>query len=151
MKKKNRIWFAVLVIVILGSAAAYYAVTEFNRKADSMETRKAAYRLTAITLLQEFSTNEIAATEKYNGKILMVEGLVKSIDQDEQGFYTVVLGDTSSLSSVRCSIDTLRADRVKDLQIHTTITVKGVCTGFNADEMGLGADVLMNRCISLKK
>ena len=126
MKKKKLIRNVLLVAVVLGIGAAIYGYKEFNRK------------------------SEKAATLKYGGKIIQVAGLVKKVDKDEQGNFTVVIGDNSSLSSVRCSIDSLFSKDVTALQLNAPAFLKGVCTGFNADEMGLGSDVILNRCVIVK-
>ena len=83
--------------------------------------------------------------------MLQVDGLLKAIDVDDKGYNTVVLGNSATPSSVRCSIDTLFPFEKNNLQLNALVTVKGICTGFNADEMGLGADVLLNRCIIIQK
>ena len=94
---------------------------------------------------------EVLDTEKYSGKVLLIYGLLKTIDADDKGYATVVLGNSATPSSIRCSIDTLFQIEKNNLQLNAPVTVKGICTGFNADELGLGADVLLNRCIIIQK
>jgi len=55
------------------------------------------------------------------------------------------------MSSVRCSIDSLFTSEASKHNIAESIKLKGICTGFNSDEMGLGSDIIMNRCVILKK
>ncbi|MBD0377834.1 MAG: hypothetical protein ICV51_19680, partial [Flavisolibacter sp.] len=59
------------------------------------------------------------------------------------------LGNAGSQSSVRCSMDTAFVTKLSTITAGSTITVKGACTGFNADEtgLGLGSDVVLNRCV----
>lgn len=151
MKWKTIFRNSLLLILILGSIAAYFAYREYNRKAENVDKLDAVFELTSDALIQEFTENEKAATEKYSGKVLQVDGLLKTIDMDDRGYITVALGNSASPSSVRCSIDTLFPIEKNNLQINIPITVKGICTGFNADELGLGADVLLNRCIIIQK
>lgn len=151
MKRKTIFRNSLLLILILGSIAAYFAYREFNRKTENVDKLDAAFELTTDALLQEFTENEKAATEKYSGKVLQVDGLLKTIDVDDKGYNTVVLGNNATPSSVRCSIDTLFPIEKNNLQLNAPVTVKGICTGFNADELGLGADVLLNRCIIIQK
>ncbi|RXK58161.1 hypothetical protein ESA94_19315 [Lacibacter luteus] len=150
MKKKSFIWYTLLIVLIIAVAGGFYAYKEFNRKAKSMSEEQAAFRLTQAELLNEFSANEKAATEKFADKVLEVTGVVKLVDTDDKGFATVVLGDSGSLSSVRCSIDSTQTQTTASLQPNTKITIKGICTGYNADELGLGSDVILNRCVLLK-
>ena len=151
MKRKTIFRNSLLLILILGSIAAYFAYREYNRKTENVDKLDAAFELTSDALIQEFTENEKAATEKYSGKVLQVDGLLKTMDVDDKGYITVVLGNSASPSSVRCSIDTLFTIEKNNLQPNTPVTVKGICTGFNADELGLGADVLLNRCIIIQK
>ena len=37
------------------------------------------------------------------------------------------------------------------LKSGSSVVVKGNCTGFNKDEMGLGSDVILNRCAVITK
>ena len=57
-----------------------------------------------------------------------------------------MLGDTASMSSVRCSIDSVHSSEATKVQQGSIIAVKGICSGFNADEM-LGSDVILVRSV----
>ena len=151
MKRKTIFRIILPLILILGSIGAYYAYREYNRKTENVDKLEAAFELTTDALIQEFTENEKAATEKYSGKVLQIDGLLKTIDADDKGYNTVVLGNSATPSSVRCSIDTLFPIEKNHLQLNAPLTVKGICTGFNADELGLGSDVLLNRCIIVQK
>lgn len=75
-------------------------------------------------------------------------GNVKAIEKDEKGYYTIVLGDSQSLSSVRCSMDTTHNQDAAHLTNGSSATVRGSCNGFNKDESGLlGSDVILNYCV----
>ena len=107
-----------------------------------------AYKLDAPVLIQEFNSNDIAATQKYLGKIIVAKGTIKEIEKDGKGFYTLVLGMKGDLSSVRCAIDKHHNNSVASLQVGSPAEIKGSITGFNKDETGLlGSDVQLNRCV----
>jgi len=146
MKRKKIIRYIVLPLLVIGAVAAIYIYKEYNRKHKDTAKVKANYSLLAADLLAEFSNNEKASGEKYMDKILRVEGTVKDIIKDEKGFYTIALGDTASISSVRCSIDSTHTSEVVNLQKGTKLAVKGVCTGYTADEL-LGGDVVLVRSV----
>ena len=76
--------------------------------------------------------------------------MVKTVDKDDRGYYTLSLGDTSSMSSVRCSIDSMYTDRASSIKAGMNVIVKGNCTGYNEDEL-LGLDVIVNRCVIEEK
>lgn len=147
MSKKIIVWIAVpvLVLFLLG---AYYGYREFNRKAPDTADLTPAYELTGTQLLETFQQDEKKANTLYLGKVLAVTGIIKSLSSDSTGVQTLVIGDTASLSSVRCIMNPETGSDAGPLAAGTRVTIKGICTGYNADDMGLGADVLLNRCVS---
>lgn len=146
MKRKKIIRYILLFVLVVGAVAAIYIYKEYNRKHKDTARVKADFSLTATELLNEFAANEKASGEKYMDKVLRVEGAVKDIIKDEKGFYTIALGDTASMSSVRCSIDSTHTSEVVNLQKGTRLALKGICTGYTADEL-LGADVVLVRSV----
>ncbi|MGB3155716.1 MAG: hypothetical protein WBB06_14010 [Chitinophagaceae bacterium] len=146
MKRKKIIRYVLLSLLLIGGTSAIYIYKEYNRTHKDTARLKPVYSLTATDLEKEFEGNETATTQKYADKVLRVEGIVKEVVKDDKGFYTVVLGDTLSLSSVRCSIDSLHSKDVMEVKKGTTLAVKGICSGFNADEM-LGSDVILIRSV----
>lgn len=150
MKRKVTVSYVVITLLILGIAGALYAYKEFNRKTKAVAEQKANFSLKQEELFTAFSADEKAATQKFGGKIIEVSGTVKTVETDDKGFSTVVLGDSSSLSSIRCSIDSTATQTALSIQSNTKITIKGICIGYNADELGIGADILFNRCIIIQ-
>jgi uncharacterized protein (DUF1330 family) len=150
MKTKSILRYSIIFALLFAATAVFYGYKEFNRKTKSVGEQKATFSLKQEDLLKEFSADEKAATQKFGGKVLEVNGTVKLVETDESGYTTVVLGDSASLSSIRCSIDSTQMQTAISMQPNTTIIIKGVCTGYNADELGLGADVILNRCVFVK-
>jgi len=146
MKRKNILRYIVLPILLIGAAAAIYIYKEYNRKHKDTAKVKPDYSITATGLIKEFEANEAASNTKYLDKVIRVEGLVKELARDEKGFYSIILGDTASMSSVRCSIDSVHAAGAAAVKQGSAIAVKGICSGFNADEM-LGSDVILVRAV----
>ncbi len=148
MKKNLKIIVPlVLLVAVLG---AWYAYREYNRTPASMESMKADFVTNTATLLGAFEENEAKANQQYLDKVIEVEGAIRAVNQDEAGLYTVTLGDDGSLSSVRCSVDSVFSEQATELQPGGSVTVRGVCTGFMADPL-LGSDVTLVRCTILKK
>lgn len=147
MSKKTitRVLIPVLILLLLG---AVYVYREFNRKAPETADLTPAYELTGTQLLETFQQDEKKANTLYLGKVLAISGIIKSLSSDSAGVQTLVIGDTASLSSVRCIMNGETASDAGPLAAGTRVTIKGICTGYNADDMGLGADVLLNRCVS---
>ena len=142
MISRKNILLAVLLIILSGSI---YIYKEYNRTNTNVAEEKSTFMVDANKLIKEFSNDDSAATKKYVGKMISVRGIVKNLTTDERGYYTLNLGDTASLSAVRCSIDSMYSSKAITLKPGAFITVKGMCTGYNEDEL-LGLDVIINRC-----
>lgn len=150
MNGKKRIIYILLLLLVIGVAGGIYGYKEFNRKNESLTDAAPAFKVKSTDLISEFAAGEKAANTKYLGKVVQVAGMVKKLDKDDKGFYTVVLGDTSSMSSVRCSVDSLFTNEITSVKLNTPVFMKGICTGYMADELGIGADVILNRCVLVK-
>lgn len=148
MSRKKIIW---LVILLIAAGGAWYGYSEYSRSNKNYQHVKPDFSVSAIDLVREFEAGDSAAGGKYNGKAIEVSGNVKTIDKDEKGFYTVTLGDSTSLSSVRCSMDTAHKDDAAGLRTGSSVILRGACTGFYKDEMGLGSDVILNFCVLITK
>ena len=140
--KYKIILLATALIVI--AAGAYFYV---NRKTQSLTDSNADFKISAVKFLEEYSSAQILSDKKYLGKVIQVEGNLKEIESDDKGSLTFVLGDLTSMSSVRCSIDTTVVIDESAYPVGTAVSLKGECTGFNADDLGLGADIVLNRSV----
>lgn len=142
----------IIVVVVTIASGAFYGYKEFNRKNENLANIKPTYSVKANGLINEFANNDSASIQKYLGKVIVVEGLIKKIDKDEEGFVTVVLGDTAEMSSVRCAMDSLQFADASNLKPASSIKVKGYFTGYEKDDTGiLGSDVKLNRCVIVKE
>ena len=140
------------VIVLAAMTGGFFICKQFNRRNPDLSNLKPAYVVQANELIKEFSNNDSSANLKYLGKIVSVEGRIKKIDQDQDGYYTVVLGDSTELSSVRCALDSTHMKDAAKLQPISSVRVKGYFTGFEKDETGLvGSDLKLNRCVIEKQ
>lgn len=146
MKRKTIIRYIVLPLLLILAVAAVYIYREYYRTHKDTAKLRPDYTVSATSLLSEFSANEEASNRKYWDKVISVNGVVKELVKDEKGFYSVALGDTASMSSVRCSIDSLHSAEAAVLQKGHVISVKGICSGFNSDEL-LGSDVILVRSV----
>jgi len=133
-----------IVILIVLVTAGLYAYKIYTGKVKNLQDVKADVTVTDTNLIAAFEGDSAAANKQYLGKVVAVTGNIKSI---EKGSGTIVMGSGESMSSVRCSLDTNFVKKVTGLNIGNRITIKGACTGFNPDELGLGSDVVLNRCV----
>jgi hypothetical protein len=149
MKKGTIRWLLVILVLVLIGAG--YAYREFNRKPADLEDATPVVSTTSSKMLEEFSNDFEKANQQYLGKVVQVKGIISGVETDEKGFLTVVLKDPSSSSSVRCSMDSLHTKQTPELSVSKEVSIKGICTGYSADEFGIGADLLLNRCIVVNK
>ena len=139
-------------LVVLGILFGIWkGLGEYNRKNEDLAHVKADVKISTTELVHNYEANDSLANQNYLGKVIEVNGNIKKVERDEQGFYTVVLGDTAIHSSVRCSMDAIHNADAADLRGGSSITLRGACTGFNKDDMGLGSDVILNRCTVIIK
>ena len=138
-------WKYILIIAFASIAlVALYIFKEYNRKPANLERLQPALSIDATELISEFSRNDSLANEKYLGKLVEVTGRIKQIDSS-LNHYTLVLGDENNPSSVRCNMDS--AVSIKKLINNMETKIKGICTGYIPDDMGLGEDIIIERAI----
>ena len=142
--KKKRIIIGFIAVAIIGGA--WFGYNEYNRKVKDLADVKAQITIETNNLINAFEKDEKAANAQFLDKIIAVMGNVKTIEKDDRGNYSIVLGDNVSVSSVRCSMDSVHAKDVAAIKEGVEVIVKGACTGFNSDEL-LGSDVILNRCV----
>jgi hypothetical protein len=150
MKNKIKIW-AMIAFAMIG--LGFYGVHEYFRPNKDISELKETARVSGIGLIHEFETSDTITSRKYIGKIIIVQGKLKTIEKDEKGYCTLVLGDDGAMmSSVRCDIDTLHNKEVSLLKEGNPINIKGIVTGYYADATGLlGSDVQLSRCMVLNE
>lgn len=147
--KRQRKLIGLLLLITIG-VGIWQGLKEYNRPNKDVANVKADVKISAIDLIHEYETNDTLSNQKYLGKVLEVNGNIKKIDKDDAGGYVVVLGDTASLSSVRCALDSTHNGDAATLKSGSSATVRGFCSGFNKDDMGLGSDVILNRSAIIK-
>ena len=140
----------VVLLVIIVLAGAWYGYKLYTGKVPSLTEIKADASVTATDLIAAFEKDSASANKQYLGKILEVSGNVKLVEKETA---TVSLGAAEGNSSVRCSIDSAFVKDIELLNPGSAITIKGNCTGFMPDDtgLGLGSDVVLNRCVFEKK
>ena len=138
---------AIIVFLLLAAiVAAFIGYREYNRTNEDLSDVPADHKVEARDLISEFETNDTLAYNKYRNKILSISGNIKQLDTADD-HYTIILGDANTMSSVRCSLDSNYRTTISALKPGTKIKVKGAITGFKKDDLGIGSDVELNRCV----
>lgn len=137
----KNILIILLVALGIGAGIGYY---QFNRKAENPADAKADMTLNAAALLREFSENEQAANEKYNGKLLEAQGKIASVNKKDDGTVEVILETDDPMSGVSCVAAAENAAAAEQYQVGDNVTVRGTCTGYLSD-------VILSPCAVVKK
>jgi aspartyl/asparaginyl-tRNA synthetase len=79
-------------------------------------------------------------------KLVGIDGNIKSI-KNEANAIAIELGDTNTMSSIICQIDTRYTKEFNQLKTGEHIALKGIITGYTIDtDLGFGNTVEMNYC-----
>jgi hypothetical protein len=147
-RKRKGILLVLFLLIVVGG---WFAYKEYSRTNSDLANVKADLKVTAGVLIRDYEKEDSLANEKYLGKVLEVTGTVKEVTKDESGFYTIALGEQGNPSSVRCSMDSSHRADAANVSAGSSATIRGACTGFNKDELGLGSDVILNRAVIVSK
>jgi len=108
------------------------------------ETSKPAYTVNAIDFIQEFTKNDSAANNKYNDKIIEINGIVTGIERSADSTTTIQFADTTG-SYVIFSFEKDQLDKVKNIKQGDELSIKGSCSG------SIFSDILSTTSISFKR
>ena len=142
--KKSRVIFLIVAFVLL--AGILYVYREYNRPNKILSEIDPAEKISAPDLLASFTSNDSLANLKFLGKIVEIDGILKNVETPEDHISIFVLGGKEAMSSVRCTMDSSFNRQSFSMEKGSPVIIKGICTGYNADEL-LGSDVLLNRCV----
>jgi hypothetical protein len=84
----------------------------------------------ADSLSTAFGADEAKANAAYLNKAIQVTGAIINIDKNQAGQTTILVGNKTAFSNVSI---TLAMPLPSKYGVGSTITVKGVCTGFLSD------------------
>lgn len=130
MKTWMKIGLGLVVIGIIGAVVVYKFV--YNKPHPDYETVTADFRIEAKQLFSEFKSDETAAGQKYNGKVIEISGIPTSIEDADSMLIVVFAFEEGVFGSEGIRITMLPKfnDQLKDNPLEN-ITLKGFCTGFN--------------------
>ncbi|MDB5196789.1 MAG: hypothetical protein JWP88_1160 [Flaviaesturariibacter sp.] len=135
----------LLILLLLAVAGGWYGYREWNRKNKDLTDVQATAQTTAASLIKAFESDSAAATKQYVDRVIAVQGKVKQVDA-EGNPVVIFLGEEGSMSSVKCSMDSVHADQYEALAKGSPVTIKGTCSGYQTQEL-LGTDVELTRCV----
>ena len=144
-KTKKRLWLSVLLLVAAGATIGYLM---WNKAHFSIKSETPAATISAVELHKIFSTDSVTAKNKFigdenNHKVIEVNGVVTEVKKDQKGQSVILLKTGTDGAFINCTFE-----GAADIKTGSTVTVKGMCTGYNFDaDMGIPGDVILVRCL----
>lgn len=135
---KKKIILAGLIAAVIGGIGVWYFVfykpTHFKRDVADEQ----AINVTAVKIVADFLANEDSANKVYLNKAIAITGEVIEAKKNQDGKPTVTLKSNDSFSNIYCTLK----DDAGQIQGGTTITVKGICTGYLSDVVIIDAIIV---------
>jgi hypothetical protein len=144
--KKSGIILIVGLILLTG---VLYVYKEYNRGNKVLSEVEPSIKISANDISVSFAQSDSLANLKFLGKVIEIEGVIKNIEMPDSNISVIVLAGNNEMSSIRCTMDSSFHNTSNQNETGTSATLKGICTGYNADDL-LGSDVLLNRCVIVK-
>mgnify|MGYP000453697587 FL=1 len=129
MSTKNKI---IIIIAIIAAIAfsAYYYIFIYSSNNHRQVQSETAIAITSDSLVAKYQADEKLANSLYLNKALAVTGNLLSIDKNQEGKTTLVIGRSDSFSNVSVTMISTAPITQK---VGETITIKGLCTGALSD------------------
>ena len=143
MKRKKKIIFTTIALLFF-AGVAYGFFMWFKPHRDV--TNENGIKITANAIFDSFALNEVRANALYLNKAIQVTGEIAETKKNQSGEVVVYLKSTDPVFGVNC---TFKNDP-GPLQKNSTITFKGICTGYLGDKNDPG-DVIINQGIIVKE
>lgn len=132
----------ILYLLILAVAGGvFYGWYLYTRKVDSTTVLKTDFVIAPDELFKAYSEDETAAMAKFSGKVLELNGVVRSTGSDTLG-WNLVMEAGDDFFGINCAMEAGQAERMKSVSAGDSINIKGKCSGFNGD-------VVLVQCIVL--
>ena len=129
MSTKNKI---IIIIAIIAAIAfsAYYYIFIYSSNNHRQVQSETAIAITSDSLVAKYQADEKLANSLYLNKALAVTGNLLSIDKNQEGKTTLVIGRSDSFSNVSVTMISTAPITQK---VGESITIKGLCTGALSD------------------
>ena len=128
MNKNTKRHIASLVTLLVFSVLAIGS-TESEEDTKEVQSKTPSYTLSADQLYREYESNEVAADEKYKGKIVIVSGKIQDIGKDIMDEPYIVIGGEGFLDGVQCSFAKSQESSIARLSKGQNVKVKGEVSG----------------------
>ena len=129
MSTKNKI---IIIIALIAAIAfsAYYYIFIYSSNNHRQVQSEIGIVITSDSLVAKYQADENLANSLYLNKAVVVTGNLLSIDKNQEGKTTLVLGRADSFSNVSVTMISTAPITQK---VGESITIKGLCTGALSD------------------
>lgn len=129
MSTKNKIITAVGLIATIAFSVYYYIFIYSSNNHRQVQSETGIV-ITADSLVAKYQADEKLANSLYLNKAVVVTGNLLSIDKNQEGKTTLVIGRSDSFSNVSI---TMSSNLPIAQKVGESITIKGLCTGALSD------------------
>lgn len=137
MDNKSKIIFYLVFLVVI--IFLVIIVIHNNSEQRANRGQKPDYSMEAVSLFNEFTTDENESNLKYLGKCIEVKGRVAEYGTDNNGNSFAVLRPEPEMTGVRCIFLNSNQPSISSFEIGKQVVVQGTCSGFELD-------VVLTRC-----
>jgi hypothetical protein len=129
MSTKNKI---IIIIAIIAAIAfsIYYYIFVYSSNNHRQVQSETGIVITSDSLVAKYQADEKLANSLYLNKAVVVTGNLLSIDKNQEGKTTLVIGRSDSFSNVSVTMISTAPITQK---VGESITIKGLCTGALSD------------------
>ena len=120
--------------------AVIYAFYIYNKPHIDVENQKADFDIGADIILNDFTSDPVTAAQKYNGKIIIVDGLLNSEVSKDPGDRSILISSADVM--INCELDSTQLPELQGYTKGEPVTVKGIFIGFD----DLLEELQMNNC-----
>ena len=129
MSTKNKIIIVIALIAAIAFSVYYYVFVYSSQHRRQVQS-EIGIAITSDSLVAKYQADEKLANSLYLNKAVVVTGNLLSIDKNQEGKTTLVIGRTDSFSNVSV---TMSSNLPIAQKVGESITVKGLCTGALSD------------------
>ena len=129
MSTKNKIIIAIALIAAIAFGVYYYVFVYSSQHRRQVQSETGIV-ITSDSLVAKYQADEKLANSLYLNKAVAVTGNLLSIDKNQEGKTTLVIGRSDSFSNVSV---TLTNNAPITQKVGAPITIKGLCTGALSD------------------
>ena len=125
----TKLIYAIAVVAITALGGYYYVFVYSKTHHRNVQSEKGIV-IQADSLSAAYQADDKNANALYLNKAVEISGTIVSIDKNQEGKITLIIGRPDSFSNVSVTLISITPITQK---IGETITIKGVCTGALSD------------------